>query len=168
MPPPSVVPSEVEPLELLDVLRERCADVAEADRQPRFARQFAERLRRFGVGGEQPAGAPALPEASVSASSAQRGGARHERDVRFVRAREPPQEAREPLLLACDEPAKPAGVGVDVRERIGRRGGEQLRVAARVHERAGRRGWCRSRRAGPLAADHREAVDHPEGDAAAR
>ncbi len=42
-----------EPLEVLGVLGEARADVAEADRKPGFPGQFVERLRRFGVGREQ-------------------------------------------------------------------------------------------------------------------
>ena len=63
-PAPEEVPSEVdqrgEAVERLDVAGERGAGVAEADGEPRFARQFAERLGAGGGGARQAAAAGAV------------------------------------------------------------------------------------------------------------
>ena len=111
-----------------------------------------------------PPASPEPPAASVSASRPSELARGHERDVGFVSARETGKIPRS--LSAPSRCAKLRRVDVDVRERVGRRGGEQPGVAAGVRERAGAVGRFDHVAQPRFAADDREAVDQPEGDAA--
>ena len=115
----------------LHVFSERRADIAQADRQPGFSRQFAERLRAFGAGGEQPAaeirrrGRAGGEGVGVERD---RGGRGHQRDVQQARAGEQREQARQtPAIPAILTPSPEApAVRVEVGENAGRGGGEQL------------------------------------------